>query len=90
MAKVDKGKAVALTGEQKLEKKRAAFRRVVTPRVNRAFKAIHLVGNCASSGYSFTPEEAASICKALQAAVDVVTAAYSKKTDKQASFSFPS
>lgn len=86
MAKNGKDKKVQLTPEQKLASKQQAFYKVVTPRVNRALKSISLVGNCASSNYSYTPEQAAKIIDALTLAVEQVAGSYAKRVQRTTEF----
>jgi len=79
-----------LTDAQKADVKRAAFIKVVSPRVGRALKAIRLIANCASANYNYTPEQAACIVTALEGAVQGVKDVYAKKALKQDGFSLPS
>lgn len=90
MSKAEKDKKVVLTPEQKAKAKRETFKRVVSPRVTKAIKAIHLVGNCAGNAYEYSDEQAKSICLALSTAVQTVEGAYTKKALKDAGFSLPS
>jgi hypothetical protein len=87
MAKKNKVVLTESAKAEKLQAKKDAFVRVVTPRVNKACKAISLVANCATSNYSYISEQAAAITAALQRAVDGVVTAYAKKADKQEVFS---
>lgn len=87
MAKVRKVVMTPMLQAEKLQAKRDAFMRVVTPRVNKACKAIRLVGNCAAANYIYSPEQAAAITAALQRSVDGVVSVYAKKADKQEQFS---
>lgn len=89
MAKEQVRKGVKLTVEQRVSAKQDTFIRVVAPRVNKALKCIRLVGNCATSNYLYTPEQAKAITLALQAAVQGVENAFTKKVEKQAEFSLP-
>jgi len=54
--------------ETKLER----FRRLAKQRVPRAVKAINGVANLSGSGYEYTPEQAAKIGSALDAAVSAM------------------
>lgn len=72
------------------ETKEAKFVRVVTPRIAKAVKYIDLIGNCACSGYSYSPEEVEQIADVLKETVNRVIERYSAKRDKQADFAFKS
>ena len=78
----------ALKAKQDVEK-RAAFVKVVSPRVGKALKAIRLIGNCASANYIYKPEQAACIVAALEGAVQGVKDIYAKKAAKQSEFTLP-
>lgn len=75
------------TAEQKIKDKQAAFVRIVQPRVDKALKAISLVGNCATSNYLYTSEQAARIGMVLDKAVVSVQEKYAKKTTESTGFS---
>lgn len=90
MAKETVSKKPVLTAEQKANAKRAAFAKVVTPRVIKALKAIRLIGNCASANYLYTPEQAQKIIATLHTAVEGVQGIYSKKVTKVSEFSLSS
>lgn len=69
---MDKKKKVTKTSEQKA----ADFKRVVTPRVKKALKAIRLIGNQSGSAYKYTDEQVANIITALRLEVDAVEKRY--------------
>lgn len=87
MAKETEKKKVVLTAEQKVKAKQDTFLRVVTPRVNKALKAISLVSNCAGSAYAYTPEQSKAVTLALQVAVQQVVDAYAKTAKEMLKFS---
>jgi len=58
------------------EEKRADFKRVVTPRVKKALKAIKLIGNQSGSAYSYTQDDVANIMTALRLEIDAVEKRY--------------
>ena len=89
MAKAEKKDKVSVSPEQRLQVRRESFLRVVTPRVNKAVKSIHLVGNCAGAGYSYTPEQSKAVVLALQVAVQGVENAYNKKVEATKEFQLP-
>lgn len=66
------------------------FVRVVTPRINKAVKAIDLIGNCAGTGYVHTPKQVGNIVNILSKAVERVTAAYTKTGKATEGFKFDS
>lgn len=78
-----------LTPESKAQVKRAAFRKVVTPRVGKALKAIGLIGNCASDNYLSTPGQVGAILASLQHAVDTVAERYKDQGEKRSAFELP-
>jgi hypothetical protein len=70
----------------KEEAKWEKFRQLATNRVNNALKAISLIGKLSNKrAYSYTKEEAAKICQALDEAVDTVRQQFSDKP-KQSGF----
>lgn len=69
------------------ENKHDKFKRVVTPRVNKAIKAIELVGNQAGAAYAPTKDDIATIITALHDAVDKVDKVYNTKGTAKGSFS---
>lgn len=68
------------------EDKHAKFKRVVTPRVNKAIKAIELVGNQAGVAYAPTKDDIANIISVLHEAVDKVDKVYNTKGSAKGSF----
>jgi len=68
------------------ESKKDRFKRVVTPRVNKALKAIGLVGNQAGAAYEYTPKDIGTIIAALSKAVADVQAQYSAQGKADAGF----
>jgi len=88
MAKASSGQKTQLTAAQKGDKKRADFVRVVSPRVNKAVKAIALITNCAGSNYLYTDVQTGQIVSVLSAAVDGVKQAFAKKAVTQTGFAF--
>ena len=82
--KVEKSKKVI----PKDESKQARFIRVVSPRVNKAVKAISVLGFCAGSTYEYTPDQATQIIETLLQAVTALDNKFMSKANKQDSFSF--
>jgi len=70
------------------ETKGAKFTRIVLPRVNKAVKSIDLIGNCAGSGYDYTPEQAAEIITVLVDAVRLLEQKFARTKHKQSDFVF--
>ena len=62
----------------KSETKEARFVRIAEPRVNRACKAISLLGNLAGSGYEYTQEQVDAMFGAVQKSLDTARAALDK------------
>lgn len=72
----------------KEETKNQRFQRVVLPRVQKALKAIQLIGNCAGSGYECSDTEAAQMFNALTDAVNSAQEKFMRKSVSQAEFKF--
>ena len=70
----------------KNETKREKFVRVVTPRVNKAIKAIELVGNQAGAAYEPTAADIANVITAMRSAVDKVEKRFNTKGTTSAGF----
>ena len=62
----------------KNETKEARFVRIAEPRVNRACKAVSLLGNLAGSGYEYTQEQVDAMFGAVQKSLDTAHAAFDK------------
>lgn len=69
------------------EDKRVKFKRVVTPRVQKALKFIALIGNQSGSAYSYTENDVGIIITSLRVAVDALEKRYQTKSSDQADFS---
>jgi len=69
------------------EEKAADFKRVVTPRVKKALKAIRLIGNQSGSAYKYKDEQVANIIAALRKEVDAVEKRYAGSDAQDADFS---
>ena len=72
----------------KEESKSARFVRVVTPRVNKAVKAISVIGFCAGSSYESKPAQVQQLCKLLRSTVDDLEHKFSGKAESGGSFKF--
>ena len=70
------------------ETKEQRFIRVAEPRVNRACKAIYLLGNLASPGYSYSDEQVEAMFAAVQESLDNARAAFQKREKKPEEFHF--
>lgn len=73
-------------GETMEETKSARFLRVAEPRVNRACKAISLIGNLARGDYEYTDEQANAMIAAIQNELDGVKMAFKRKQEKKFKF----
>ena len=69
------------------ETKQQRFTRVVVPRVNKAVKAIGVIGFCCGSTYEHTPEQTQQILKVLDAAFQSLSKKLSGQADSGGSFS---
>jgi len=63
------------------ESKSDRFIRVVTPRVNKAIKAIDVIGYCNGSTYEHTEQQVKQICELLHITVDKLQLKFSGKGD---------
>lgn len=70
------------------ETKEARFIRVVTPRINKAVKAIRVIGYCSGTAYSFTPEQTEQIVKILQTGINALVEQFSAKKSGVDEFAF--
>lgn len=61
------------------ESKEARFLRVAEPRVNRACKAVSLLGNLADSSYAYTEKQVEAMFSAVQESLDTARAAFRKR-----------
>ena len=59
--------------------KRADFKRLLIPRLDKAIKAIKVIGNLSASQYAFTEGEAEKVIQALRLATDQVEGKFFKK-----------
>ena len=59
--------------------KRADFTRLLIPRLDKAIKAIKVIGNLSASQYAFTEGEAEKVIQALRLATDQVEGKFFKK-----------
>lgn len=69
------------------ENKHDKFVRVVIPRVNKALKAIRLVGNQAGAAYAPAKEDVAHIIATLHDEIDKVEKRYTTKGTSEQGFS---
>jgi len=70
------------------ETKASRFVRVVKPRVNRAIRAISVIGYCSGSTYEYTPEQVQDITEALAKEVVTLESKFAQKKSKQDEFKF--
>jgi len=78
--------AKKVTRTERVETKSEKFKRVVIPRVNKALKAIELVGNQSGSAYAYTEKDVDVIITALHDAVRAVDSRYKGKGKADAGF----
>ena len=83
MAKDKKAKAV-------YKDKHEAFVAVVTPRINKALKAIDLLGNQSGAAYAPTKAEVADMFATLRKKIDDVEKCYTEGASLSGGFSFGS
>jgi len=83
-----KGKKRSKVSIPKDETKSERFVRVVTPRVNKAVKAIKQIGFCSASNYEYTPKQLEAIFEALAAAQEEIIAKFAGRKEAQEEFTF--
>lgn len=64
------------------ETKSARFVRIAEPRVERACKAIRLIGNLSASGYEYTDEQVETMFTAVQKELDAARMRFRRETKK--------
>lgn len=64
------------------ETKSARFVRIAEPRVERACKAIRLIGNLSASGYEYTEEQVETMFAAMQKELDTARTRFRKEAKK--------
>jgi len=69
-----------------IEEKSADFKRVVTPRVKKALKAIRLIGNQSGSAYKYTDGQVANIIAALRQEINAVEKRYAGSDSQDVDF----
>ena len=62
-----------------MQDKRADFKRLLIPRLEKAIKAIKVIGNLSASQYAYTEGEAEKVIQALRLATDQTEARFFKK-----------
>ena len=90
MAKKKDNSTPVLTDAQKKQVKRDNFARVLPPRMDKALKAIRMVGECTLPTYSYTTEQAQAIVDKLHGTVDEVKARFAGVQGKTGGFKLPS
>jgi len=78
-----------LTDAQKKQVKVDNFARVLPTRMDKALKAIGLVGDCTLPSYSYTPQQAEAVMNTLQKAVIAVQKRFSGEQGKSGGFTLP-
>ena len=78
-----------LTEAQKKQAKVDNFARVLPPRMDKALKAVRMVGDCTLPTYSYTEEQAKAVIDKLYAAVNDVKARFSGEQGKAGGFILP-
>ena len=68
------------------ESKAEKFVRLAEPRVNRACKAISMIGHLAASSYEYTEQQVDAMFAAMQDALNTARAKYRKGADNKFRF----
>lgn len=68
------------------ESKAERFVRLAEPRVNRACKAISMIGHLAASSYEYTEQQVDSMFAAMQQELDTQKAKFTKVTNRNFRF----
>jgi len=71
------------------ESKADRFKRVATPRIRKAVKAINVIGYCSSKAYEYTPEQIEKITEVLFAAVNGLVDSFADRKGEGNEFNFP-
>lgn len=79
----------ALTDDEKRQAKIDNFKRLLPVRMDKANKAIRMVGDCSSSNYTYTVKDAECIVADLRASVDNVQKRFSGEASKTTEFQLP-
>jgi len=87
--KKDNKKDTRSAGEIKAEKQ-ANFKRICPKRVNKALKAIGIVGDCSSDNYIYSEPDAKAIVLALETAIADVKSRFAGETKVKHGFKLPS
>ncbi len=90
MAKQRNSSTPVLTDAQKRQVKADNFARVLPPRMDKALKAICMVGECTLPTYLYTTEQAQAIVDKLHAAVKEVQDRFERVEGKSGGFKLPS
>lgn len=90
MGKARNTNAPALSDAQKKQVRRDNFARVLPKRMDKALKAIRMVGDCTNPTYAHTDEQGNAIVNKLRAAVDEVEARFGGVQGKSGGFQLPS
>ena len=62
-----------------IQDKRSDFKRLLIPRLEKAIKAIKVIGNLSTGQYAYTESEAEKVIQALRLATDQVEGKFFKK-----------
>ena len=89
MSKQKGNNTPVLTDAQKKQVKVDNFARVLPKRMDKALKAIRMVGDCTLPSYTYSVGQADAVIAKLQAALDEVKARYEGKEGKSAGFVLP-
>lgn len=87
------GKQVKRSGRKqspKDETKAGRFNRIVKSRVDKAIKAIRVIGYCGGSTYEYSPHQVEQILTALTKATIDLQAKFTPSDKKESSFNFDS
>ncbi len=79
----------ALTDAQKKQVKVDNFARVCPPRMDKALRAIRMVGECTLPSYSYTTEQAEKVMHELTMAVAAVAERFTGVQGKSGGFTLP-
>lgn len=90
MAKKQDSNKPVLTEAQKKQVKVDNFARVLPPRMDKALKAIRMVGDCTLPSYLYTTEQSQAVVDKLFAAVNEVKERFSGVQGKSTGFKLPS
>ncbi len=89
MAKKSERKTDTRSAAEIKAEKQANFKRICPKRVNKALKAIGIVGDCSSDNYIYSEPESRAVVLALETAIADVKSRFAGETKTKHGFKLP-